>query len=196
MHADIARSCKEVIHYPDGSTFRAVLDRTHFDAMPLFSVPVCPDRAHGSHERRYSSVRVVEDTQARPVCFVNRCEATITTNSSKGIATYARLSQQEYLSVCYFVALAQLRALRENPLLEPEDMECQSEKLCLFSWHPEFYEYAEVFANRLVCPGCFQFYLAACAEREILVLRNLLEQYSESSNHRECAFRPSYDRRR
>jgi hypothetical protein len=116
---------------------------------------------------RHIHIHVTEQPQLRPVWFLSRRRALITTDQSSGIANFAGISQAAYLRLCLLVALTQLRALAENPIIEPEDFACQSNPTCLFSWHHQIQDYAYVFERRAICPGCQAFYLSLGVKNEL-----------------------------
>ena len=116
-------------------------------------------------------IHSTKEIQDRPVYLLSRRRARVSTHQVEGIAGYAELRVPDYFKLCNLVALVQLKALVENPLLQPEDLECQSDPVCLFTWRDSYSEYAHVFESRTVCSGCLQFYQAVSVEREILQLK-------------------------
>ncbi len=124
----------------------------------------------------YSILTVTDECQNRPFVLLSRRRASITTWQSSGICFFADLSKIDYYAMCCLLALTQLKSLSMNPLLEPEDLQCESNR-CLFGDPGIIEEYAFVFEDRCVCRGCFDFYHCLGADTEILFTRELLTMY-------------------
>lgn len=121
----------------------------------------------------YSIVTVTDDCQDKPFVLLSRRRAKVTTWQSSGICFFADLSKVDYYAMCCALAQTQLKTLSMNPLIEPEDLHCQSER-CLFGDPGSIEQYAFVFEERRVCQGCMDFYHCLGADTEILLTRELL----------------------
>lgn len=99
----------------------------------------------------------------------------VSTDQAEGIAHFAGVSVPQYLRVCAALGLVQWRALEQNDLLVADDFLHAAPSGCLFVPRVRKPDYALAFEQPCICHGCFEFYRCLGAEREIVVVTQLLQ---------------------
>ena len=117
-------------------------------------------------------LRITDRPIERPFIIQSRRRALISAWKIKGFCFFAGMSQTAYLELACLLALAQLRALSLNPLVEQEDLFCDCFGFCLFTRLETFQEYAFVYEKRTICKGCRDFYHSLGVDSELVAIQS------------------------
>jgi hypothetical protein len=98
----------------------------------------------------------------------------VSTWQCPGLCFYANMEMQELISICAFLGLMHVRALRLNEHLRVEDFIHTPEKGCLFSTLALKQDFAEVLEHLHICQGCIDFYRCLGLEPEVDALLRVL----------------------
>jgi hypothetical protein len=116
----------------------------------------------------FAILQITNAVLPRPFVLTSRRRAEITMRESEQLMRYARLREVDYLAFLSLLALAQLRTLSLNPVLEAEDILYTCHPCCVFMATDTLSDYARALEGRHVCGGCKDFYVALGAESELL----------------------------
>lgn len=118
----------------------------------------------------------ISDKPSRSLFVAERVEGvSVSTWQIEGICRYAGLEREAFFLTCGLVGLTCWRALTLNPLLISEDLWHREAGRCLFSRQTYREDYALVFENPEVCPGCRDFFRCLCVESEVFALQQALD---------------------
>lgn len=113
---------------------------------------------------------VTDALALRPFRVEPPSDVVVSTWQQEGICLYAGVDPEVYVLTCGLLGLVQWRALYLNELLREEDLVHSGDHACLYSVRDSMEEYALLFDEPRVCPGCIAFYRCLGAEAEVEAL--------------------------
>ncbi len=104
----------------------------------------------------------------------------VSTWESAGVCRYTDLALDRYLQLTTLIALAQWRALRNNRLLQLEDLLHPDDGRCVFSGACTVQEFALLLDPPSICRGCTNFYHCLGVDSELIALKQIVDEITRA----------------